>query len=130
METDNEARASVAAGWSNSSLSQAEYANRHGISERTLRSWIARFLPRDRPVEEAQAVIRGAIAKLEALLAGLDAMNQDREEEAACRPAAVEWMPGPATTCPSAPPAPAEAPRCETPEGPKRIPMPLTWACY
>jgi hypothetical protein len=74
-EMNDALRAEIARGWAASGLSQREYAALHSISERTLRSWIARFASRQPPVEQVRAIIMETIEKLQAVLDGLDQLG-------------------------------------------------------
>lgn len=103
METKtSEARAAIAREWTRSSLTQEEFAGRHGIRPRTLREWCRKYAPPGEPVEVAREVLRAAIAKLQDVLDGLDA-------QAARRPADPKQMPSgkPALVAAEAP-TPAE----------------------
>lgn len=73
MTFDDTARARIARGWLNSSLDQPTYAAKHGISTRTLRLWVEKYGPGDRPAARARAIISSAIDQLHALQAALDA---------------------------------------------------------
>jgi hypothetical protein len=54
----DEARAAIAMGWLNSSLTQEEWAKQHSVSVRSLRSWVRRFGP-PRPHRQEQADLPG-----------------------------------------------------------------------
>jgi hypothetical protein len=69
-----EDRAAIARGWRASGSSQLEYAARHKITDRTLRSWIARYAPaRTDCPEHFRRVVRRAIEQFQTMLAGLEA---------------------------------------------------------
>jgi hypothetical protein len=70
---DDQLRARVAGGWTESGLSQPEYARQHGISERTLRAWRAKHCA-DRlpPGEAVREAIVEAIEKLQWALEVID----------------------------------------------------------
>lgn len=97
---DEETRAQVAWGWEASGLSQAAYAAEHGISARTLRAWRKeRHTGRQRdvhaaPVDTVRGILVDAIARLQGLLASVDA-------EVACRSAGQ--VAGPAASQAKAP---------------------------
>jgi hypothetical protein len=65
----NEAQADVAAGWLDSSLSQAEYARLVGIAPRTLRLYLQRHAGRQ---AKRQASAPGDIADIKKLQGGID----------------------------------------------------------
>jgi hypothetical protein len=78
MELDDAARARIARGWAPSCLTQAEYAARHGISDRSLRAWMARFAVGSRPELRVRAIVERALSELEAVRAELDADQERR----------------------------------------------------
>ncbi len=98
MRTFNdETRAAIARAWTESQLTQEEYAARFGISTRTLRLWLARYASTRPPLAEARAILVDAIERLQALMATVDAQAACQSERGAassaegpaCRPAVV-----------------------------------------
>jgi hypothetical protein len=45
MDKTVEQKTAIAEGWRTSGLRQADYASEHGISDRTLRLWLAKYAP-------------------------------------------------------------------------------------
>lgn len=78
MKVSDAERRLIAAGWSSTSCDQATYAAKHGISARTLRSWVERYGVGDRPEAKARAIVLRAIDELQDLLAALDAEEARR----------------------------------------------------
>src|SRR5207302_10884417 len=71
-ELRNEDRARIARGWRTSAMTQPAYAAVHGITDRTLRMWIARWAPPcPTGTEAVRAVCERAIQRLRALVDGL-----------------------------------------------------------
>ena len=66
----NEQKMRVARGWDGSGLTMADYAGRHGISERTLRTWRSIYAPAV-SVRGARITVERAISQLQAVLDGL-----------------------------------------------------------
>jgi len=91
MTFDDAARAQIARGWLNSSLDQPTYAAEHGISDRTLREWLAKYGAGRRPEAQARAAIVASIEQLQKALAALDA-------EAAAESTAVTKTSSPASS--------------------------------
>jgi transposase-like protein len=77
----DEARARVARGWTESALSQAAYAELHGISPRTLRDWVSRYASGEPSAERARSAIQNAIEALSEVLAALNAELAERPAE-------------------------------------------------
>jgi transcriptional regulator with XRE-family HTH domain len=98
---DDETRARVARGWEKSGLSQAEYAARSGISERTLRGWRLRFVPSGMPAEAVRRIVEEAVQRLQALLAALDEHPAAAPLAPSAGPAAVRVEANAAATPPS-----------------------------
>lgn len=95
---DDELRARVARGWTESGLPQEDYAQAHGISARTLRSWVSRYASSDPPAKRARAAIANAIQALRSVLAALEAdLGAEPREDS------VQHLPG--DRAPSAAPA-------------------------
>jgi transposase-like protein len=63
-------KASIARGLEESGLTMATYAAMHGVSERTLRNWVAIFAQAD-PGLEAKRIVERAIQELSSLLTTL-----------------------------------------------------------
>jgi transposase-like protein len=77
---DDQLRARVARGWTESGLSQPEYARQHGISERTLRAWRAKYCAdRQPPGEAVREAIVDAMERLQAALDVLDRAAAEAE---------------------------------------------------
>ncbi|MHB8877193.1 MAG: helix-turn-helix domain-containing protein [Myxococcaceae bacterium] len=77
---DDNHRADVARGWAGSGMSQADYAFFHGISSRTLRSWVRRYTPApERADRQAFTIIDKAIAELTAIREALVARGETGE---------------------------------------------------
>jgi transposase-like protein len=71
---NDELRARIARGWTESGLSQPQYAQQHGITERTLRAWRAKYCADRLPPGEA---VREAIVDaMERLRAALDVIDR------------------------------------------------------
>jgi len=68
---DNAARARIAKGWLNSSLDPPAYAAKHGISDGTLREWIAKYGSGRQPPGESRVFIAAAIEQIQRALATL-----------------------------------------------------------
>jgi hypothetical protein len=67
-------RARIAQGWRASGLSQPAYAARHLITDRTLRAWLARWVPAcPSGADAARKIVTTAIERLQALVHVLDA---------------------------------------------------------
>ena len=66
----NEQKMRVARGWDGSGLTMSDYAGRHGISERTLRTWRSIYAPAV-SVRGARMTVEKAIGQLQAVLDGL-----------------------------------------------------------
>ena len=124
--TDAQRRA-VALGWASSGLDQATYAARHGISARTLRSWIARHASRQLPVDQVRVIVRdmvGLVEKLQDVLDRLDAPagmpggSDLPEVDEPNQPTTIVSPPA-GTACPAAPP-PAPLPT----QRPRPVPAP------
>lgn len=81
-------RAAIARGWAEFGLTQDEYAEQFGIAGRTLRLWLARSASDRPPLDEARAVLVGAIERLKALLSAVDARAACQAEPGAASPAA------------------------------------------
>jgi hypothetical protein len=95
----NEARAGIARKWRDSGQTQAVFAAEYGISDRTLRAWIAKWNPAYRASPRiVQEVVEQAIERLRDVLVGLDSTHDDGD----VRPA--EGTANSAATPPSAPP--------------------------
>lgn len=84
----DELRARIARGWPDSGLSQPEYARQHGITERTLRAWRAKYCADRLPFGDGvRKAIEEALAKLQAALDAIDraaAAGEDAVQKHAC----------------------------------------------
>jgi len=70
---NDEDRSRIARAWRTSGMTQPAYSAAHGITDRTLRMWIARWdPPRPSGTEVVRAVCERAIERLRALVDGLD----------------------------------------------------------
>jgi|SRR5467141_1957157 len=69
----DEDRSRIARAWRTSGMTQPAYSAAHGITDRTLRMWIARWAsPCPSGTEGVRAVCERAIERLRALVDGLD----------------------------------------------------------
>ncbi len=119
--TDTQRRV-VVSGWlASSGLNQDTYATKHGISARTLRSWIARYPCRQPAADQVREVATQLVELMEKLQAALTALDvpggmPDGDEDEATgeepeRPASIAAAPAGAA-CPVAPqPVPLPRPR-------------------
>lgn len=107
----DEDRARIARGWRGSKLAQPAYAAAHGITDRTLRAWIARWAPvRVDGGEAAKRILTETIAQLQTLLANVDlpAPAEGQSEAARMTPVCGAQ---PDATVPPAPVTPRPTPR-------------------
>lgn len=65
-------RTAIAKAWLASGVAQGVFAERHGISPRTLRHWVGRHAPRTSP-ERVRGIVADAVLRLQVVLAELDA---------------------------------------------------------
>ena len=87
-----EQRRTIALGWPVSDLTQANYAHLHGISTRTLRSWLRKHEATDQLTpENLRKIISRAISDLEVLRARIDRAFEaaGRGEDPLARPSAL-----------------------------------------
>ena len=78
LRTEEE-RCSIAVGWKVSGLPQAKYAAAHGVSERTLRTWLRTYSPSRTPsVDDLRKIVSGLITELENVRDQLDALAAQR----------------------------------------------------
>jgi transposase-like protein len=106
----DEDRVRVARGWRKSGMTQAAYAASHGVTDRTLRAWLARWAP-SHPAspEVVRELIEQTIERLRGLVANRDA--GDGKPTPSVDVKAVETVPPavPPRPSPAVPPRPSPA---------------------
>src|SRR5947209_7101087 len=81
-------RARIAEGWRASGLSQPVYSAQFGISDRTLRVWISKYVvPRPDSVETVRNALEAALEQLQTMLFRLDSDPPRQEQESQSAPA-------------------------------------------
>jgi hypothetical protein len=109
----------VARDWDGSGLTMANYATRHGISERTLRTWRSIYAPAV-SVRGARITVEKAIGQLQAVLNGLPPEPAPVECNTPSRQDQERALGSPAQVPPRTPPRPTANPRSR----PEATPVP------